>query len=533
VLTQRSLAAILAITTVLLAACGSPGTNVPAGSSSDGVAISNETLRIAAYGGLPNTMSPYESQGRFRGTLENMYEPLVNAYRDTFEIRGVLAETWTSSADGTTYRFNLRKGVTFHDGTAFNAESVKGSYELMRKIGKSEVEPLLRNIKEVRIVDPNTIEFVIDPSGFPFIHRMTGLSITSAKAINEHSADLTWWANNAVGTGPYKLDTFTPKDRMVLSRNEAWWGKKPYFAKATWIEVPEPSTQALMIQKGDADIAYNIPSTSLTSFRGDPALKVLEVAGDRVLNVRMNINRAPLSNKALRQALAYATDYAAILAALQFQVAPPTGPVPSQYLGGWTPAGLITKQDLDKAKSLLGQAGFKPGELTLDVTMSKTDPKQTTVGEILQSSFAKIGVNVKLTQVDFTQTYTKLLRFAADPKANVSASDGLDVVNLVRGPFVPHPYAYFSSYEKGQPYNFYGYENTSANALFAQGYKAVKTEDAINFYKQGVDLIVAEQPDIWAYVEKRVVVLRSGLEGYYMHPTWFPETHVWEISRKK
>jgi peptide/nickel transport system substrate-binding protein len=478
-------------------------------------------------------MDPYESQGRLRGTLENIYEPLVLPYRDTQEIKGVLAESWTISADGTTYRFNLKKGVVFHDGTAFDGQSVKDSYELFRKIAKSDMEPYFRNVKEVKVVDANTVEFVIDPTGFPFINRVPGLSIASSKAIKDHGTDLTWWGSNAIGTGPYALETYTPNDRMVLVRNDKWWGPKPYFAKAVWLSVPEPSTQALMIQKGDVDIAYNVPPTSLADFSKDSSLSVINVKGDRVLNIRMNVQRPPLNNKALRQALAYAFDYNAIQQARQQEVAAPDGPVPSQYLGGWTPSNLITKQDLDKAKTLLTQAGLKPGELTLNVNVVKGDAKQITTGEILQAAFAKIGVNVKLSQVDFTQTYQQLQRYIADPKANASASDNLEIFTLVRGPFVPHPYAYFSSFEVGVPYNYYSYQNIAANALFAQGFKATKSEDALSLYKQGVEMIVADQPDIYAYVEKRVVVLRSDLQGYYMHPTWFPETHVWGISRKK
>jgi peptide/nickel transport system substrate-binding protein len=521
---RRGLASVIALAITLVAACA-PAT--PPGSA----ATADDTLRIATAGGLPVNLDMNSEQGRLRGTLENIYEPLVLPFRDTQEIKGVLAESWTISPDGTTYTFKLRKGVKFHDGTDFDAQSVKDSYDLFRKIAKSDMEPYFENVEEVRVVDASTVEFVIDPVGFPFLNRVPGLSILSSKAIKEHGEDAAWWASNAVGTGPYKLESFTPKDRMVLARNDQWWGTKPHFSKVIFLEVPEPSTQALMIEKGDADIAYNIPPDSLAEFEKNADLKVINEKGNRVLNIRMNVQRPPLDNPKLRQALAYAFDYAGIAAA-RADVAPPDGPVPAAFLDGWTPENLITAQDLDKAKALLAEAGYEPGELEIPVNFVQGDAKQTTTAEIVEASFAKIGVKAVLRPVDFNQTFERLQRYIADPQANAADADGLEIFTLVRGPFVPHPYAYFSSYEAGRPYNYYSYENTEANALFAQGYAATSREQELEFYRQGVEKIVADQPDIWAYQEKRIVVLRSDIEGYYLHPTWFPETHVWEITRK-
>lgn len=526
---KRLLATVVMLCSALLAVRGAPTT---AAAASTTPTVSDQSLTIALFGGFQSDMNPYNTQGRARGYLENIYEPLVAPAPQTLKVRSVLAETWTVSPDGATYRFNLRKGVTFHDGTRLDAESVKLSYELLRKIAKSDMEPFLRNVKGIRVIDANTVEFVIDPTGFPFLDRLPGLSIASAKAIKEHGADMAWWGNNAVGTGPYKLERWVPKDRMVLVRSDGWWGKKPFFQRVVFLEVPEASAQALLIQSGGADIVYNVPPDSLAKFRSDPNLRVLTARGDRVLNLRMNVNRAPLDNKILRQALAYAFDYGAIQQARQEQVGPTEGPVPAQFLGGWTSPKVITKQDLVKAKALLAEAGYKPGDLTINVNIVKGQPLQVTTGEILVSSFAKIGVTANLRQVDFNQTLARLLRFAADPKANASEAEGLDMFAFMRGPFVPHPYAFFTSYEPGTTRNFYGYRNDAAFALFAKGYRAATNAQALDYYKQGVELIVADQPDIWPYVEKHLVVMRADLEGYYMHPTWFPETHVWELRRR-
>lgn len=533
---RRALAIGLALYLVLLSACspqGTPSASSTAASSAAATTVpDNQTLTIALFGGFQSDMNPYNTQGRGRGNLENIYEPLVAAAPVTLEIKGVLADSWTVSSDGTTYRFALKKGVSFHDGTPFDAESVKLSYELIRKIAKSDMEPFLRNVKSTRVIDANTIEFVVDPTGFPFLNRLPGLSIASAKAIKEHDVDMAWWGNSAVGTGPYKLERWAPKDRMVLVRNDNWWGQKPFFQHVVFLEVPEASAQALMIKSGDADIVYNVPPDSLAAFKNDPNLRVLNEPGDRVLNIRMNVNRAPLNNKVLRQALANAFDYDAIVQARSQQVGPTNGPVPAAFLGGWTAPNLVKKQDLEKAKALLAQAGYKPGDLKLDINVVKNDPLQLDTAQILVSSLGKIGVTATLRQVDFNATLAHLLKFAADPKANANEAQGLDMMTFVRGPFVPDPYAYFSNYELGQNRNFYAYSNPDAFSLIAKGYRASSRGEALSFQKQGVQAIVDDQPDIWPYVERHVVVLRANIDGYYMHPTWFPETQVWTIRRK-
>jgi peptide/nickel transport system substrate-binding protein len=518
---------------VILTACS--GGQQPSG----GNAAADTPLRIATYGGITSNLDPFEASGRNRANHENIYEPLVYPYRDTMEIKGVLAESWTISSDGNTYRFNLRKNVTFHDGTTFDAQSVKDTYELYMKIGKGDFVPYLKDVKEIRVVDPNTVEFVIGPplSGAPFLARLAGLLITSSKQIKAHGEDLAWWATNSDGgSGPFNIEQVTPKDRVVLARYDKWWGQKPFFSKVVFLEVPEASAQALMIEKGEIDIALLVPPTSLDQFQTNPNLRVLSVKGDRVLNFRMNIQRPPLNNKLLRQALAYAFDYQAVQTAKSRTLAPPDGPVPSQYLSGWTSPNVIKAQNLDKAKALLAQAGYKPGDLTISVTTATTtaggDTTQKDVAQILQQAFAKIGVNVTLKEADFTTTFQKLQRYKSDPKANAADADGLDIFTLVRGPYIPHPVSYFSSYNPGITWNYYDYRNPEADKLFEQGYRATSNEAALNSYKQALELIIADQPDIWAYIEKRTVVMRSDIEGYYMHPTLFPEMHVETISRK-
>jgi peptide/nickel transport system substrate-binding protein len=519
---------LLAVVPVLVLA--GIATTVGAGSSAK--AADSSLLRIATYSGvLPTNLSPFYSQGRERADLENMYEPLAEPYLGTLQVRGVLATSWTSSNGGKTWRFNLRKGVKFHDGTPFTAAAVKASFDLDQKLATSDVSPLLKGAK-VQVLGKYAVQFTTDGKGFPFIDRIPSLSIVSPTAIKQHGGDQAWWATHVDGTGPYTLDEYVPNDHLTMVRNDKWWGKKPYFQRVALLSVPEASTQQLMLQRGDVDIAYSVPPASLSSLVADKNLHVISIPGDRVLNIRLNVQHTPYNNVAFRKALAYAFDYDAVAKALATQVSPTTGPVPRQYLGGWLPPDIPRHQDLAKARQFLQQSGVNPSTVTMDANFVAGDAKQQVASEILQSSLEKLGIKVNLHLVDFDQTYQKLQRYRADPQGNASAAAGIDEFTLVRGPFVPHTYAYFSSYELATPYNYFNYQNTSALALWQKAYAAKSAKQQLALYKKGVEQIVAQQPDIWAYVEKKVVVMRADITGYHVSPNWFPETHVWTIGRK-
>jgi peptide/nickel transport system substrate-binding protein len=484
-------------------------------------------LRVGAFAQIPITVSPFESQQRFQGDIENIFEPLVYPSRDTFEIKGVLAESWTTSPDGATWRFNLRKGVTFHDGSPFTSESVKLSLEFMRKVGRASGLSLLDVVKDIRTIDDSTIEFQVQPGGAPFLARLTGLLIVSARALKDHP-EADWYAANAVGTGPYQVEQFLPKDRLVLKRFEQWWGTRPYYDRVVLLEVPEPSAKALLIERGELDIAYNLPPESLAKLGQMSQLKVTQVKGDRVWTLRMNQLQGATTNKALRMALANAFDYQGVLTAREQELAAPDGPVPSQYMGGWTPPNMIVKQDLEKARTYLTEAGYKPGDLNIELFTQVGSPAQTTVGELFQAALRKIGVNLKLVNQEAAVFFPRLLKFIELR----NPSDAIDMYVFVRGPYVPHAYAYLSSYEKGHYWNAIGYVNDASDAKFAAGYSAKSEAESLNLYKEGIPPIIDDQPDIWIGVEKRVVVMKADLDGYYFHPTWFPETHFSTIHPK-
>lgn len=492
------------------------------------------TVRIGTHGaggGIPRFMDPFDQVGRMQADLENIYEPLLYPFRDTLELRGVLAESWSSAEGGALWTFKLRPNVKFHDNTELTAEAVKLSFERTRQVGRSTAAGLLTDVQEVRVVDPLTVQFRLRLAGGPpFPHRLTSLLIASAKALRDHANDPAWFRDHAVGTGPFMLEEFVPRDRMVLRRFEGYWGRKPFFTRAIFLEIPEPATKAQMLERGQIDIAYNLPPQSLPVMRRNPQLRVIQVPGDRVISLRLNVSQGPFSNRAFRKAVAYAMDYEAFVRARAEDVGLPEGPVPKSFMHGWTPPNLIVRQNLEQARKFLAESGLRPTDTRITINVAAGYEIGTNAAEILQASLRRLGVDARIQSVDFSQMDFKLRRFAQtkDP------ADSEDSMSLVRGPFLPHAGAYFTSYAPGFFTNWFDYRNERATQLIELGYvvEGRDADRAMQNYRSAVRMIVDDQPDLWLGVEKKVVVMRSDVHGYYIHPIWFPETHVFTLFRR-
>lgn len=491
-------------------------------------------VRIATHGaggGIPRFMDPFDQVGRMQADLENVYEPLVYPFRDTLELRGVLAQTWTSAEGGAVWTFKLRPNIKFHDNTELTAEAVKLSFERDRQVGRSTSAGLLADVQEVRIIDPLTVQFRLRLAGGPpFLHRLTALLIASAKALKDHANDPAWFRDHAVGTGPYMLEEFVPRDRMILRRFDAYWGTKPFFARAIFLEIPEPATKAQMLERGEVDIAYNLPPQSIPVMRRNSQLRVIQVPGDRVVSLRLNVSHGPFSNKAFRKAVAHAMDYEAFIRARGEDMGAPEGPVPRSFTKGWVAPNLVTKQDLDQARKFLSESGLRPADTRVTINMAAGYEIGRNAAEILQASLRRIGIEARIQSVDFSQMDFKLRRFAQTK----APADSEDSMSLVRGSFLPHAAAYFTSYAPGFFTNWFDYRSARVNELIELGYviEGRDAERALQNYREAVRMIVDDQPDLWLGVEKKVVVMRSNIQGYYIHPIWFPETHVFPLSRR-
>ena len=259
------------------------------------------TIVLAAE---PATLEPCEAMSDAVGrvTLHNVVEPLVQRDPDTGELQPGLATDW-QQIDDTTWRFNLREGVTFHDGTPFDAEAAK--YSIDRSMN-TDLTCMVRvkffgdRTLDVSVVDDYTIDIITeDPD--PILPLMM-----SAHTIYSPSAPFDENTRDAVGTGPYEVAEWATGQRIVLARFDDYWGEAPEVERAEYQWRSESSVRAAMVQRGEADLAPNIAVQDVTDEIGR--------AYPNSETVRLNLDALtpPLDDIRVRAAMNYAIDREAL-----------------------------------------------------------------------------------------------------------------------------------------------------------------------------------------------------------------------------
>src|SRR5690606_34116452 len=230
------------------------------------------------------------------------------------EVEGDLAASWTASPDNLLWTFTLAEGQRFASGDPVDAQEVKLSFErlLAKKQGPSEAFPA---DMQIEAVDARTVRFTLQKPFAPFLYTLAnnGASIVDPKAMQRDDAD-TWLSGHTAGSGPYQLTSWQKGQALVLERNPHYAGsKKPTLDKFVVKIVPESSARRLQLQKGDLDVAEELPVDQLQALQKDPAVRVAEFPSLRVTYLYLNNARGPLQTADLRRAVVAALDYQGIV----------------------------------------------------------------------------------------------------------------------------------------------------------------------------------------------------------------------------
>ncbi|HCK19249.1 MAG TPA: ABC transporter substrate-binding protein, partial [Thalassospira sp.] len=251
--------------------------------------------------------------------LMNVYDGLVRYKDGTLEVEPALAESWTISDDGTVYTFSLRDGVTFHDGTPFNAEAVKYNFDRMLDESHPEHDtgpfPLaffFSAVEEVEVVDDLTVKFQLNAPYAPFLSNLaypTGL-IVSPTAVREDGSD---FGRNPVGTGPFKFAEWESNAKVVVVRNDDYWEDPAKLEAVVFRPITDANTRVAELMAGGIDLMVEVPPDSLTQLAGDDNFSVYEQAGPHLWFLILNLKEGPFQDKKVRQAINYAIDKKALV----------------------------------------------------------------------------------------------------------------------------------------------------------------------------------------------------------------------------
>ena len=351
----------------------------------------------------------------------NVFEGLTRFMADGSVVPG-LAESWEISEDGTVYTFTLRAGVTFHDGTAMDAEDVKFSLDRARAEDSVNAQKaLFAGITDVTVVDPLTVQVTLGQPDGSFLFNMAW---GDAVIVAPESIDAI--KQTPIGTGAFKFVEWVQGDRIELVRNDAYWGTAPALEAATFKFISDPTAAfaAMMAQDIDAFAGFPAPE-NLPQFEADPRFKVLvgSTEGETILST--NNKMPPLDNKLVREAIAHAIDRQAIIDGAMFGLGTPIGTHFAPHNPDYVDLTGNSAYDPERAKALLAEAGFADGFTT---TLKLPPPSYARRGgEIIAAQLRAVGIETEITNLEWAQWLEEVFRGKDFGLTIVSHTEPMDI----------------------------------------------------------------------------------------------------------
>ncbi len=330
-----------------------------------------------------------------------------------------LAESWKTSEDGLTWTFTLRKGVQFHDGTPLDADAVFLSIDRMlnqsnpyhfqgKMVG---VANKYGSVASYRVVDPMTVEIKLKYKFAPFLNAISPptAGIISPTALKQYGQDI---AKQPVGTGPFKWVEWRPNETVTFERNPNWWAGKAHLDRVVYRNMPEPSVQTAQLQAGSVNFAVGINPDSVPILEKDPNIVVYKTSGE-MNGIKIKCDKPPFTDQRVRQALTYAIDRETISKTLYGGLAQVANSPMMPSFAEWDPSIKPIPYDVEKAKSLLAEAGLASG-FTMRVVSFNAPLTVNPVGgdklaEALQPYWAKVGIQARIESLDIAAWRAKRL----------------------------------------------------------------------------------------------------------------------------
>ncbi len=454
--------------------------------------------------------------------LVNVYEGLTRYKSGTLEVEPGLAESWTISDDGTEYTFKLRPGVKFQDGTDFNAEAVKFNFDRMlveshpyANTGPFPLSFFFSAVQETSVVDDLTVKFKLNAPYAPFLSNLaypTGL-IVSPAAVMKDGKD---FGRNPVGTGPFKFGEWKSNERVVITRNDDYWGEKAGTEAVVFRPITDANTRVAEMLSGGIDMMVEVPPTSLSEFQTSD-FSVVEQAGPHVWFLILNAKDGPFADKRVRQAANYAINKGAIANdVLEGTADVAAGPTPPAFAWAYNNDLKPYPYDPDKARALLKEAGAEGAELTFYVTEGGSgmlDP--IAMGTAIQADLAAVGLKVKIETFEWNTFLGKV---------NPGLEGKADMAEMAWMTNDPDTLPYLALRTQAWPdkggFNSGYYSNPEVDKLLEEARSATDQGERARLYKKMQTIVHDDAPWVFVANWKQNAVTSDRVQNFELQPSF-------------
>src|ERR671918_742262 len=454
----------------------------------------------------------------------NMLEGLLTL-DDKVQVKPALATSYEVMSP-TKVRFKLRPGVKFHDGTPFNAEAVRFTYDRALN-GKPPARwaSLVGSMAGAEVVDDLTVDIITKEPYGPILRTlgMYCMGIVSPTAVKKLGED---FSRAPVGTGPFKFIEWKTNTHVIIERNPDYWGDKALLDRVVFKVVPEEGARMIALQTGDADMVLFPSPAQLPALRKDARFSVHETTGIRVVFVGLHAGQPPLDDVRVRSALLHAVDRKAILDNIMEGSAGPARGVLAPGVFGYKDMKLdkLYPFDRNRAKDPLTQAGFAPGpdgimtrggqRLSLSWLAARGRyPKDGEITEAVQAMFKEIGVEARVQVLEWGAVFQQV---RGNPLNHQMFTLGWVTSNA------DADYSLFTLFHSKQVpptgWNTSRFANAKVDALVEQARRSLNQAEREKLYGEVQDILAKEMVWIPVYTTKEIIVARSGVKGFQIHP---------------
>jgi peptide/nickel transport system substrate-binding protein len=425
-------------------------------------------------------------------SLYNIFETLTKVNSDS-KITPLLAESWTVSPDLKTYTFKLRHGVKFHNGEPFDSAAVKFSFE--RAVAKDSVnkdKAVFANIEAIETPDAHTVVLKLKNGSvdLPFqLGQGTAIIVEPKSAAGN--------GTQPVGTGPYRLEAWNKGSNVVLTRWDGYRNAKDVKLRRVTIRfISDVSAQVAALLSGDVDVFPRVAAQrSIKQFQENKKFQVL-ISGTRAKTIlAINNKRKPLDNVLVRRAIYAAIDRKAVIEGAAEGFGVPIGSFYTPGAPGYVDTTGLNTYDQAKARALLHQAGVTP---PLELTMKLPPVSYARQGgEVIAAQLSKVGINVKIENVEWAQWMSGVYGQKAYDLTIVSHVEPLDFGNFAR------------------PNYYWGYESKAFNDLWAKINATVKQDERDKLMADAQKMVAEEAVAAYLFQPTGLTVANARVKGLW------------------
>jgi peptide/nickel transport system substrate-binding protein len=490
---------------------------------------------VIATGDEPQTFDLHANVTAVGGRrfYPNIYEGLLGFAPDG-KILPKLATSYDVSSDGLRYTFQLRPGVTFSDGTPFNAAAVKWNLERLRKLNKGPVG-LYEPVNEIQTPNDRTVVFVMKRPYAPFLSMMAAWqgaifmspSMADARAQGGDSGGA-WMHNHTAGTGPYVLESWQPDNQIVLVKNDRY--REPWPAQAitrvVYRAVKEPATAMQMLIRGDLDVLEELTLPDFVDVLGRVStleVKVVDAIGGNNIHLWANLKKPPFDNPRVRQAISLALDYQRIVSNAFPKVGTVARGLYAESAKPWfDPNGKPRQQNMEAAKRLMREANVRT-PIQASLGWQAGFRAQREMAQIIRENLAELGIQIEIVEQPITVWREAIWR------------NSFDLTFVQLGLRFPDPDAVVHLVFHSSNFRFGGFNpgvvSPQMDDLIEKGRSATTINDRVRVYRDIDRLVERETLTMPIVFFKFIYSQRAGVSNLTWNPYYGPHYEPFPVRK--